>query len=270
MTINQKRQPGDIRPTEALNALGSARVDVDCIAADEGRTAADARGEKNGSLASVEAALPYPFAFKPEQTALIVIDMQNDFCMPGGFGELLGNDITPVRDIVPTVAALLETARQAGLLVIHTREGHLPDLSDCPPAKLERSRRQGAGIGDEGPLGRILVRGERGHAIIDELTPVTGEHIIDKPGKGAFYNTELESLLQERDIRFLLLCGVTTHVCVHTTLREANDRGYRCLVLEDGTAAFDPADQEAALRMVRQQGGIFGWTSTVSELRKAL
>jgi nicotinamidase-related amidase len=227
-------------------------------------------GDECGKTPRVEAALPYPFAFNPEQTALIVIDMQNDFCSPGGFGELLGNDITPVRDIVPMVATLLETARQEGLLVIHTREGHLPDLSDCPPAKLERSRRQGAGIGDDGPLGRILIRGERGHAIIDELAPVPGEPIIDKPGKGAFYNTELESLLQERGTQFLLLCGVTTHVCVHTTLREANDRGYRCLVLEDGTAAFDPADQEAALRMVRQQGGIFGWTSTVSELREAL
>lgn len=272
MTINQNRQPGVIPPAVTLNAPGGAHADADVngIAAHAAQTAASTSGEKGGSLASVEAALPYPFAFQPEQTALIVIDMQNDFCMPGGFGELLGNDITPVRDIVPTVAALLETARQAGLLVIHTREGHLPDLSDCPPAKLERSRRQGAGIGDEGPLGRILVRGERGHAIIDELAPETGEPIIDKPGKGAFYNTELESLLQERDIRFLLLCGVTTHVCVHTTLREANDRGYRCLVLEDGTAAFDPADQVAALRMVRQQGGIFGWTSTVTELREAM
>lgn len=220
--------------------------------------------------ASVAAALPYPFEFAPERTALIVIDMQNDFCSPGGFGELLGNDIAPVRRIVPTVAALLDAARQSGLAVIHTREGHLPDLSDCPPAKLERSRKQGAGIGDEGPLGRILIRGERGHAIIDELAPHPGEAVIDKPGKGAFYDTDLEALLEQRGIEYLLLCGVTTHVCVHTTLREANDRGYRCLVLEDGTAAFDPADQEAAIRMVRQQGGIFGWTSTVAELREAL
>ncbi|MFC5703131.1 cysteine hydrolase family protein [Cohnella faecalis] len=218
----------------------------------------------------VKDALPYEFAFDPNRTALVVIDMQNDFCSPGGFGEKLGNDIAPARAIIPVIRKLLQSAREAGLLIVHTREGHLPDLSDCPLAKLERSRRQGAGIGDEGPMGRILVRGEPGHAIVPELAPLEGELVIDKPGKGAFYKTNLEPLLERNDIQSLLLCGVTTHVCVHTTLREANDRGYRCLVLEDATAAFDPADQQAALHMVRQQGGIFGWTSFAQPLMEAL
>lgn len=156
------------------------------------------------------------------------------------------------------------------MLIIHTREGHLPDLSDCPPAKLERIRKQGAGIGDVGPMGRILIRGEPGHAIVPELTPFEDEPIIDKPGKGAFYKTDLEQLLESKGVESLVLCGVTTHVCVHTTLREANDRGYRCLVLEDATAAFDPADQQAALHMVRQQGGIFGWTSFTEPLLEVI
>jgi nicotinamidase-related amidase len=214
----------------------------------------------------VKQALPYAYEFDPARTAIIVIDMQNDFCSAGGFGELLGNDITPTREIIPAIQGLLEAARIAGMLVIHTREGHLPDLSDCPPAKLERSRKQGAGIGDEGPMGRILIRGEAGHAIVPELAPVAGEPIIDKPGKGAFYKTDLEHVLEQNNIEWLVLCGVTTHVCVHTTLREANDRGYRCLVLEDATAAFDPVDQQAAIHMVRQQGGIFGWTSFTKPL----
>ncbi|WP_027094451.1 cysteine hydrolase family protein [Cohnella thermotolerans] len=215
-------------------------------------------------------ALPYVFEFEASRTALIVIDMQNDFCSPGGFGERLGNDISPTRAIIPVISGLLDAAREAGLLVVHTREGHLPDLSDCPPAKLERSRRQGAGIGDPGPMGRILVRGERGHDIVPELRPIEGEIVIDKPGKGAFYATHLDSLLLNRGIEYLILCGVTTHVCVHTTLREANDRGYRCLVLEDATAAYDRADHEAAVRMVRQQGGIFGWTAFSSSWMEAL
>lgn len=212
------------------------------------------------------AAKPNPFRFDPERTALLIIDMQNDFCTPGGFGELLGNDITPTKAIIPTIRTLLEVWRREGYLVIHTREGHLPDLSDCPPSKLSRSRAQGACIGDMGPMGRILVRGELGHAIVPELTPLQDEIIIDKPGKGAFYATPLEKILEQRGIEALILCGVTTHVCVHTTLREANDRGYECLLLEDATAAFDERDQEAAIRMVHQQGGIFGWTSMTAEL----
>ncbi|AJY76996.1 cysteine hydrolase family protein [Paenibacillus beijingensis] len=209
----------------------------------------------------VENALPYPFGFDPASTAVVVIDMQNDFCAPGGFGQRLGNDIAAVRAIIPTISRVLDAARSAGLLIIHTREGHLPDLSDCPPSKQERSRRQGAGIGDAGPMGRILIRGEPGHEIIPELTPIPGEPVVDKPGKGAFYQTNFHDILIEYGIESLILCGVTTHVCVHTTLREANDRGYRCLVLEDATAAFDPDDHAAAIHMVRQQGGIFGWTS---------
>ncbi|MFB9279271.1 cysteine hydrolase family protein [Cohnella cellulosilytica] len=221
-------------------------------------------------MKKVERALPYLYEFDPGRTALVVIDMQNDFCSTGGFGERLGNDISPTRAIIPTIQELLRAARTAGLTIVHTREGHLPDLSDCPPAKLERSRRQGAGIGDVGPMGRLLVRGEPGHAIVPELTPLQGETIVDKPGKGAFYRTELEDLLKDKGIEWLIVCGVTTHVCVHTTVREANDRGYRCLVPEDATAAFDPADQEAAIRMIRQQGGIFGWTALTDEIVAAL
>jgi len=221
-------------------------------------------------MGTVKDSLPYPYEFEPSRTALVVIDMQNDFCSPGGFGERLGNDIAPTRAIIPTIRRLLKAAREAGLLIVHTREGHLPDLSDCPPAKLERSRKQGAGIGEEGPMGRLLVRGEPGHAIVPELVPLEGETVIDKPGKGAFYRTELKGVLERGGIDSLILCGVTTHVCVHTTLREANDRGYRCLVPEDATAAFDPADQEAAIRMVRQQGGIFGWTGFSDSIIEAM
>lgn len=225
---------------------------------------------QQAAMCHIASARPYPFSFDPAHTALMIIDMQNDFCMSGGFGERLGNDIAPTKAIIPIIAKLLETARSRGMAIIHTREGHLPDLSDCPPSKLERSRKQGAGIGDAGPLGRILIRGEYGHAIVEELTPLPHELVVDKPGKGAFYKTALEAELEQRDISTLLLCGVTTHVCVHTTLREANDRGYNCLVLEDATAAFDPADQEAALRMVWQQGGIFGWTATAHAVQASL
>lgn len=207
-------------------------------------------------------ALPYSFEYEVERTALMVIDMQNDFCQPGGFGERLGNDISMTNRIIPTLQKVLNRARKTGMTIIHTREGHLPDLSDCPPSKLLRSKRQGAGIGDEGPMGRILIRGEHGHDIVPELQPISGEIIIDKPGKGAFYETELERVLKQKKIESLVVTGVTTHVCVHTTVREANDRGYECLVLDDATAAFDSADHEAAIRMIWQQGGIFGWTAS--------
>ncbi|GBF76650.1 hypothetical protein PA598K_05131 [Paenibacillus sp. 598K] len=218
----------------------------------------------------IDDARPYAFASRLSQTALVVIDMQNDFCSPGGFGELLGNDIAPARAIIPIIGEALAAARAAGLMVIHTREGHRPDLSDCPPSKLARSRAQGAGIGDVGPMGRILVRGEPGHAIVPELAPLPGEPVIDKPGKGAFYETSLQELLEARGVTSLIVCGVTTHVCVHTTIREANDRGYECLLLEDASAAFDPADHEAAVRMIWQQGGIFGWTAPAAAFRSAL
>jgi nicotinamidase-related amidase len=215
-------------------------------------------------------ALPYPFSFRRSHTALLVIDMQNDFCANGGFAEKLGNDVTPTRSIIPVIQRILSHSRENGLLIIHTREGHLPDLSDCPPSKLRRSRSQGAGIGDVGPMGRILVRGEYGHDFVAELRPIAGEYIIDKPGKGAFYATELDEWLRQHQIESVIVTGVTTHVCVHTTVREANDRGFECLVIEDATATFDPADQEAAIRMFHQQGAIFGWVTTTDKFISAL
>jgi nicotinamidase-related amidase len=214
-------------------------------------------------------ARPSPYTFDPATTALLVIDMQRDFLEPGGFGESLGNDVAELRRTIAPLAALLAAVRSAGLTVIHTREGHRPDLSDCPPAKLNRgapSKR----IGDPGPNGRILIQGEYGHDIIDELTPIAGEPVIDKPGKGAFYATELESLLGERGIRSLLVTGVTTEVCVHTTVREANDRGYDCLVLADCVGSYFPEFQRVGLDMIAAQGGIFGWVADSAELHHAL
>jgi nicotinamidase-related amidase len=211
-------------------------------------------------------ARPAPFTFAPESTALLVIDMQRDFLEPGGFGESLGNDVAQLRRTIAPLAAFLATWRAAGLPVIHTREGHLPDLSDCPPAKLERgapSRR----IGDPGAFGRILIRGEYGHDIIDELRPAPGEPIVDKPGKGAFYATELQELLDKGGIRSLLVAGVTTEVCVHTTVREANDRGYECLVLADCVGSYFPEFQRVGLQMIAAQGGIFGWVADSTSVR---
>ena len=203
---------------------------------------------------------PYAFEFAPATCALLLTDMQRDFLEPGGFGELLGNDVTKLRRTIPPNRTLLGAWRARGLTVLHTREGHRPDLSDLPPSKKTRGR-SATTIGDRGPMGRILVRGEPGHDIISELAPLAGEPVIDKPGKGAFWATDLHLILQNRGIRQLIVTGVTTEVCVHTTVREANDRGYDCLVLEDCVASYFPDFQKAALAMVKAQGGIFGWVS---------
>ncbi|GAA3456729.1 cysteine hydrolase family protein [Dactylosporangium matsuzakiense] len=203
---------------------------------------------------------PAPYTFEPDSTALLVIDMQRDFLEPGGFGETLGNDVGQLRRTIEPTAKLLQAAREQQLTVIHTREGHLPDLSDCPPAKLNRGD-PSVRIGAPGPMGRILIRGERGHDIIDELAPAPGETVIDKPGKGAFYATGLGDLLAAQSIRSLVVTGVTTEVCVHTTVREANDRGFECLVLADCVGSYFPEFQAAGLRMIAAQGGIFGWVA---------
>ncbi|WP_426503476.1 cysteine hydrolase family protein [Dactylosporangium sp. McL0621] len=205
-------------------------------------------------------ALPGPYPFDPATTALIVIDMQRDFMEPGGFGETLGNDVAQLRRTIEPTRALLAAARAAGLTIIHTREGHRPDLSDCPPAKLNRGD-PSLRIGAPGPMGRILIRGEPGHDIIDELAPAPGEPVIDKPGKGAFYATDLGERLTAGGIRSLVVTGVTTEVCVHTTVREANDRGYECLVLADCVGSYFPEFQAAGLKMIAAQGGIFGWVA---------
>jgi len=214
-------------------------------------------------------ARPAPFTFDPTGTALLVIDMQRDFLEPGGFGETLGNDVGQLRRTIAPLAALLAGWRAAGLPVIHTREGHLPDLSDCPPAKLARGA-PSMRIGDEGPLGRILVRGEYGHDIVDELAPAPGEPVIDKPGKGAFYATDLGALLDELKVASLIVTGVTTEVCVHTTVREANDRGYECLVLADCVGSYFPEFQRVGLDMIAAQGGIFGWVADSTDVLRAL
>ena len=210
-------------------------------------------------MAAVEAE-PYEFDFDPRTTALLMIDFQRDFVDPGGFGEALGNDVSLLRRAVPPAERVLKAARERGLLVVHTREGHRPDLADCPPAKKARGKLK-AGIGDPGPMGRILVRGEEGHDIVKELYPGPGEPVVDKPGKGAFFATDLDGILKHRGISHLVVCGVTTEVCVNTTVREANDRGYECLVLEDCVASYFPEFQKAALAMIKAQGGIFGWVS---------
>jgi nicotinamidase-related amidase len=214
------------------------------------------------------AAQPYPYSFEPATTALVVSDMQRDFIERGGFGETLGNDVSRLATIVPTVAALLDWARGRGLRVIHTREGHRPDLGDCPPAK---RRRGGAAlrIGDPGPMGRILVDGEPGNDIVPALAARSGETVIVKPGKGAFYATPLGELLRGWGISHLVLAGVTTEVCVQTTMREANDRGYECLLVEDATESYFPQFKQATLEMVRAQEGIVGWTAPFEALRTA-
>ena len=214
-------------------------------------------------------ALPFPYNFDIQKSALVIIDMQRDFVEPGGFGETLGNDVSLLRAIIPACQATLAGWRQAGGLVVHTREAHSADLSDCPPAKRNRGNPT-LRIGDAGPMGRILVAGEPGNQIIPELAPIPGEIVLDKPGKGAFYATPLQNLLQQAGITHLVFMGVTTEVCVQTSMREANDRGYDCLLLEDCTESYFPEFKKQAVEMMRAQGAIVGWTSTSSQLIAAL
>jgi nicotinamidase-related amidase len=212
---------------------------------------------------------PYEFEFDPRACALAIIDMQRDFVERGGFGEALGNDVSLLRKAIAPTRRVLDAARAKGMLVVHTREGHRADLTDLPRAKKLRGRLK-SGIGDPGPMGRILVRGQYGHDIIDELKPLPQEPVVDKPGKGAFYATDLDSLLRNRGISQLIVCGVTTEVCVNTTVREANDRGYDCLVLEDCVGSYFPEFHVAALAMIKAQGGIFGWVSDSKRFLEAL
>jgi nicotinamidase-related amidase len=220
------------------------------------------------TLAKVQAE-PQPLSVDLGRAALIIIDMQRDFLEPGGFGETLGNNVALLQAAVAPCRAVLAAARANGILVIHTREGHRPDLSDAPRAKVERGT-PSLRIGSPGPMGRILVRGEPGHDIIPELYPIAGEPVIDKPGKGAFYQTDLDLMLHNRGIDTLFVCGVTTEVCVNTTVREANDRGYRCVVLSDCCASYFPEFHKAGLAMIKAQGGIFGWVASSTDVLATL
>lgn len=215
-------------------------------------------------------AQPYDYQLPTDSSlALLIIDMQRDFLEPGGFGAALGNDVSRLQAIAPTVKQLLAAFRALRLPIFQTVEGHQPDLSDCPPSKLNRGQSQ-LKIGDVGPMGRILVLGEPGNAIIPELEPLPGEMVIPKPGKGAFYHTGLEPLLRDKGITHLLVTGVTTEVCVQTTMREANDRGFECLLVEDATESYFPEFKQATLEMIRAQGGIIGWTATANTVLQAL
>jgi biuret amidohydrolase len=220
-------------------------------------------------MPTIAAARPYPYVFPRAQFALLLIDMQRDFIEPGGFGSALGNDVSRLAAIVPQAARLLAGFRRAGLWVCHTKEAHRSDLSDCPPAKLRRGTAT-LRIGDVGPMGRILIAGEPGNDFVGALRPAAGELVIEKPGKGAFFATRLDALLRERGVTHLAIGGVTTEVCVQTTMREANDRGYECVLVEDATDSYFPVFKQATLEMIRAQGAIVGWTAKVDELLAAL
>ncbi len=214
-------------------------------------------------------AAPFPFPFEAARAALVVIDMQRDFIETGGFGETLGNDVSILAEIVPTVAALIALFRARGWPILHTRESHAPDLSDCPPAKRLRGA-PSLRIGDAGPMGRILVRGEPGADIVPQCAPMPGEMVVDKPGKGMFHATLVEEMLRARGIRQLVFAGVTTEVCVQTSMREANDRGYECLLIEDATASYFPQFKAAAIAMMTAQGAIVGWTTPLAVFAEAV
>ena len=220
-------------------------------------------------MAKIALAEPFSYTFNTETTALIVIDMQRDFIDPGGFGAALGNDVSRLQEIIPATAQLIAIARRAGLPVIHTRECHLPDLSDCPPSKRFRGT-PSLRIGDQGPMGRVLITGEPGSEIVAELRPIDGETVIDKPGKGAFYATDLNSHLRRLGTKNIIFAGVTTEVCVQTTMREANDRGYDCLLATDATESYFPEFKSAVIQMIRAQGAIVGWTANVAEIGEAM
>ena len=234
-------------------------------------TSSAATGTRSfGTVAAEPYPWPYDGVLRPATTALLCIDWQTDFCGPGGYVDAMGYDLALTRAPLAPTAKVLAAARAEGFTVVHTREGHRADLADCPPNKLWRSRRIGAGIGDSGPCGRILVRGEPGWEIVPEAAPLPGELIVDKPGKGSFYATDLDLLLRNRGITHLILTGITTDVCVHTTMRDANDRGYECLLVEDGTGSYFPEFKMAALAMMTAQGGIIGWTARAEQVIAAM
>lgn len=223
--------------------------------------------ERRSALLEI-AAQPYPYRLPLERAALVMIDMQRDFILPGGFGATLGNDVARLADCVRVARQLLDWCRARGVMIIHTKEAHAADLSDCPPAKLQRGN-PALRIGDAGPMGRVLIDGEDGSDFVPELMPLAGETVIVKPGKGAFYATDLGAILQRAGVTHLLLAGVTTEVCVQSTMREANDRGYECLLIEDATDSYFPEFKQATLAMMRSQGGIVGWTTPMSALIEA-
>lgn len=214
-------------------------------------------------------ARPYPYPFDPAHTALVVIDMQRDFIEKGGFGDSLGNDVARLEAIVPTTARLIGLFRDKGWTIVHTREAHLPDLSDCPPSKIRRGNPT-LHIGETGAMGRLLVRGEPGNQIVDALAPVDGEIVVDKPGKGMFWATGLHETLQDRRITHMVFAGVTTEVCVQTSMREGNDRGYECLLIEDATESYFPQFKAATIEMIAAQGGIVGWVTPFEKLEAAV